>query len=885
MLFEKPINKLKLIRERLYKNMEAIDSFKNVSAYFLLFILVKMLMGASLAVFHSKNAILAFTRISKKSLHAVVIRIKKLYAGFRTVITKARAVLWKKIKGMTDIARNSVSWLKRKNKGLLKRLKVHSSKEASAKSTDYAGEYIKEQIVPDFDENGSQKRVVEAVIANEENSKSISINKEDIIPVPSEDIAPVFQKEETPVIHHQPGSNIISEQEYTPVNKTACENPVVTITESSVQNMQNLEWRQSPQTARGKPFYFCTMTGKEYLLKILALHQSLEKFVGSFMLWICCTDEVSYSILSKTGLSNTIILTLENLEDAELLSVKSYRKANEYCWTLKAPLIKYVLDNFKVDDVVYCDGDLYFFSDPKELYEEWGNNDIFLCPQRDIGWVESLYGKYQAGLMGFKNTNNSLECLNYWRSKCIEWCYSSPDPQMERFGDQKYLDKLPFLFQGVKIIENLGVDAAPWNCIYNNNYNIFEKDNQIYIEKDKLMVFHFATIAIYNESEFDLWNFNYIPISKIILNKIYLPYLTSIRECANKLRTINAEFMSYVFNQNSPSEAKTYYRYPPLKFMIDVDNDTKFFCTIMSGEYLIKGLAFYNSLKMHAGKFHLWICCADEAARDILTGMKLKNVTLVHLADIEDDRIKQVKSSRKLNEFCWTLKAPLVQHILANYDVDSIIYCDADIFFFSSPQPVFESWKGHSIFICRQRDTYEFEKVHGSYQAGFIGFRNDRESLNVMAWWKEKFIYLCFDDPQPQLERWGDQKYLDSLPMQFSSIKLDNNKGINAAPWNIVFNNSFNVFAANGEVYIDNEKLIFYHFGSMLFYNENEFDLWKLRVLSFNHNIINEIYLPYLKAVRNVITEAMPYINTYFRMLFSDKSATPPVNYFNLADK
>ncbi len=37
------------------------------------------------------------------------------------------------------------------------------------------------------------------------------------------------------------------------------------------------------------------------------------------------------------------------------------------------------------------------------FFEEWGDHSIFLTPQRDRDWVEKMYGKYQAGLIGFKN--------------------------------------------------------------------------------------------------------------------------------------------------------------------------------------------------------------------------------------------------------------------------------------------------------------------------------------------------------------------------------------------------------------------------------------------------------------------------------------------------
>jgi hypothetical protein len=637
-------------------------------------------------------------------------------------------------------------------------------------------------------------------------------------------------------------------------------------------------------TLPSKNYYFCTTAGKEYILKVLALHQSLKNLTKDFNLWICCMDELTYSTLSKLKLYNVYLLRLKTIEDNELLSVKSSRKINEYCWTLKAPLIKYVLDTYKVPHVIYCDSDLYFFSDPKVIYDEWSNNDVFLCPQRDIQWVEDTYGKYQAGLIGFKNTDNAMKCLNFWRSKCIEWCYSNPEPAMDRFGDQKYLDKFPNLFQGIKISYNLGVNAAPWNCVYNpnNNYNIYEKDDYTYINTDKLVVFHFATINIYNYSEFDLWSFNYVPIRRTIKDKIYLPYLNTIRKCIDKVKSVEYNNLSLLFSQKPLSEAQTYYRYLPSKFRIKADDDTKYFCTIITAKYLIRGLAFYNSLKTHARDFHLWIYCVDETSYHILNKMKLENVTLLPLAVLEDADIKRCKKSRKINEFCWTLKAPLVQYVLSNYDVDYVIYCDADIFFFEDPSIVLKNWVGYYFYICTQRDDPEFERIHGRLQAGFIGFKKEKESLRILEWWRQKCIEWCLDEPQPELERWGDQKYLDKVPLQFVGIMIENNLGINAAPWNIVLNNHFMVHNLNGKVYVANDMLIFYHFGSMVFYNESEYDLWKLKPTDFNDSVINNIYVPYLNAVKDALKEAAPYLKDNLKNMFTDKDEKPPINYFNI---
>ena len=68
-----------------------------------------------------------------------------------------------------------------------------------------------------------------------------------------------------------------------------------------------------------------------------------------------------------------------------------------------------------------------------------------------------MYGKYQAGLIGFKNDLYGLKSVRWWKNKCIDWC--SAEAEEGKFGDQKYLDYIPIYFPKVKISNNLGINA------------------------------------------------------------------------------------------------------------------------------------------------------------------------------------------------------------------------------------------------------------------------------------------------------------------------------------------------------------------------------------------------------------------------------------------
>ncbi|GAA0181787.1 glycosyl transferase [Clostridium sediminicola] len=631
-----------------------------------------------------------------------------------------------------------------------------------------------------------------------------------------------------------------------------------------------------------KTYNFCTLAGYKYLIKVLTFYRGLSKNSNNFKLWICCMDDRVYNALNKLNLKNLFLFKLESLETEELKNVRMDRTESEYCWTLKGSLIEYIMNEYHVDSILYCDSDLYFYSNPAVIFEEWGEDSIFLCPQRDVPAVEKDYGTYQAGLVGFKNDTNGREALEWWKRKCIEWCYYRVDEPNERWADQKYLDKIPTMFKGVKISNNLGLNAAPWNIIYNNNFRISVKGKQVYINNDKLVAFHFALFTIFDKDRYDLWNIWTINISSIVKNHIYSQYIRDLRQSIDILTSNISGVEEYIYSSDNSNEAKNFYMCNNLRKKIDKYDEFYTFCAITSKEYLIKAITLYRSIKDKINNFQLFILCVDNTAYDILKKLKLVNVTLIRHLSVEKEfqELNEIKSHRSLKEYCWTLKAPLIKYVMDKYGIQSVVYLDSDLYFFDEPSKIFESWKDYSILMCDQRAKGELQRTHGYYQAGLVGFRRDNYGIPCLNWWKDRCLEWCYDNVDEGNERWGDQKYLDKIPFEFKSIKVVRDLGVNAAPWNIVENNKFKIDKKADGIYINNNKLIVYHFGSLLIFEDEEFDLWKLYPNDFEEEVVNNIYIPYLKELINTMDYLVNNgVNVY--ELISDKKN--PQNLYQLS--
>ena len=613
------------------------------------------------------------------------------------------------------------------------------------------------------------------------------------------------------------------------------------------------------------------------MFKAVTLCRSLEAVSSQYVLYVCCTDDLTYHALSRLKLKNCVPIALSEMHSQNITGLAASRTPSEFCWTLKSHLMMHLLQDRGLPSVLYCDSDVCFFGDPQILFSDFGNASVYLCAQRDVGWVEQKYGKYQAGVIGFRNDTDGLAALSWWKGKCREWC--SAQPEDNRWGDQKYLDEIPLLFGNVKISTHRGIDAAPWNTVYNNNYAIGNRNGQITIDGDPLVVFHFACLDVFSPNEFDLWHLAQLDIRPDVKNAIYLPYLTQL---SRNIGFIGSQFgdMKPFFSPKSFSDAKSPYILSARNNEITGWDGTYAFCTISSRAYVVKTLALYESIKKHVQNFRLWICCMDEATHALLSRCALTNVRLLRASEVETPAIRATRESKTLAEYCWTMKPALCSFVLSQYNVQQLLYCDSDIYFFSHPQPIYDTWKGYATLLCRQLGTRQLEDAHGIFQAGLIGFSKSAESLKVLEWWLQKCTEWCYND-HSRADRWGDQKYLQQIPDNFVSIKINNRRGIVAAPWNIVMNNTLGlaVNRSGSDVYIGSEKLICYHFGSLNIFNENRYDLWKLEPLSFSADVKRHIYTPYLLHLRTIL-QALRAKGLGDSLIYAD--AHPPQNIYTL---
>lgn len=275
------------------------------------------------------------------------------------------------------------------------------------------------------------------------------------------------------------------------------------------------------------------------------------------------------------------------------------------------------------------------------------------------------------------------------------------------------------------------------------------------------------------------------------------------------------------------------------------------FCTYFDRHYLSRGLALYRSLRRHCPAFELWVLCMDAESHRILVELALPGIHPISIADFErdDDELRRAKDNRSRVEYYFTCTPSLPLYILKNWlEVNLITYLDADLFFFASPQPIFDEIGAGSITITAHRfpDALKDRERYGIYNVGWLSLRRDDNALACLQWWRERCIEWCFDREEDG--RFADQKYLDDWPTRFQNVVVLEHPGANVAPWNLADHHI--ALSRKRGVTIDGEPLIFFHFHAL-----KRASLWIYDPGWIEYGIIpprvvrSDIYAPYLRTV------------------------------------
>jgi hypothetical protein len=288
-------------------------------------------------------------------------------------------------------------------------------------------------------------------------------------------------------------------------------------------------------------YTFCTLFDRNYLYRGLALYESLARQCGDdFLIYILCLDDDTYRVLTALQLPQARLIRLVDVETPEVLVAKADKTKLEYYWMLASVCTEHVfMHHPEISSLAYVDSDLYFFSSPAPLYEEMGPDSVLIIEHRyppELQYLNKRSGRFNVGLVIFKNDALGRARLQQWRTQVLAWCYNRHEPG--RFGDQMYLDAWPEQ-AGVHVLRNLGGGVAPWNIA---SYQLSDASGGIEVAVGKPLVFyHFHSLRILPNGAL-MPHSSFYRISRQALDLLYAPYAAALRNAISRVRAVDADF-------------------------------------------------------------------------------------------------------------------------------------------------------------------------------------------------------------------------------------------------------------------------------------------------------------------------------------------------------
>lgn len=310
--------------------------------------------------------------------------------------------------------------------------------------------------------------------------------------------------------------------------------------------------------------------------------------------------------------------------------------------------------------------------------------------------------------------------------------------------------------------------------------------------------------------------------------------------------------------------------------------------TICAKNYVGLAQILGKSVLKYNDNVDFYIIVADEYDQNTPV-VKDSNIFIAReILNIDDDVWTNMAFKYNLTEFCTCIKPFCIEYFFEKKSYETVCYLDPDIYLFNDFSYIYKSLRKFLVVTAPHITIPDYPYTgdlpdrsflfNGISNFGFVGFRNNPKTLNVIRWWEDRLMKLCFGEML-----WAvctDQKWSDFFPAFFedNEICFSNNLGLNVAPWNYY---ERKITKENGEYWVTSrrqtsdrkDKLVFCHFAG---YNYKQFAEGKLdnkarmRINNLKEyediNVLLEEYLDKIHANRNLYTKylSLPYSYSFF---------------------
>ncbi|WP_153796289.1 hypothetical protein [Foetidibacter luteolus] len=254
-----------------------------------------------------------------------------------------------------------------------------------------------------------------------------------------------------------------------------------------------------------------TICSNNYLAQASILGKSLQQFEPGVAFFIFLCDEKN-SQIDYAALPANEVVPVEDIEP-ELHNLVLKYNIIELNTCLKPTAIEYLFTQRKATNVLYLDPDIKLYAPLTELYSEFQNFSILLTPhiytpvpiddKKPSENTFLVYGLYNLGFIGLKNDSEANRLVAWWKEQTYKRGYFAT--AIGQFVDQLPINHVPVFFKGVKVLEDRGLNMAPWNL---HERSLKQVNGSYYLNNgDKLIFFHFSSFMV-DKNELPLMHYD-----------------------------------------------------------------------------------------------------------------------------------------------------------------------------------------------------------------------------------------------------------------------------------------------------------------------------------------------------------------------------------------
>lgn len=184
----------------------------------------------------------------------------------------------------------------------------------------------------------------------------------------------------------------------------------------------------------------------------------------------------------------------------------------------------------------------------------------------------------------------------------------------------------------------------------------------------------------------------------------------------------------------------------------------------------------------------LAVLALSDRCEQILRRLALPDLLILPLTQLEqsEPRLLEAKANRKIVEYFFTLTPWLIKAALAAVpDAKRATYLDSDLYFFHSPQALWQEIGASPVVMVEHRfsPAYADKVVYGHFNVGWNSFDRSLPSKDALNWWAEACLQWCYD--RVEGEKFADQGYLTTMHRNTENVHVLSYPGVNLAEYNL----------------------------------------------------------------------------------------------------